>query len=57
MSSSSETPMCEECGAVFVTIEELIEHQKAEREDKKLRHMGLDDGQNCYYFLEKFTMH
>jgi hypothetical protein len=44
MSSSSETPMCEECGAVFVTIEELIEHQKAEREDKKLRHMGLDDG-------------
>ena len=44
MSSSSEPPMCEECGAVFVTIEELREHQEAEKEDKKLRHMGLDDG-------------
>lgn len=44
MSSSSEPPMCEECGAVFVTVEELREHQEAEREDKKLRHMGLDDG-------------
>ena len=44
MSSTSETPMCEECGAVFVTIEELREHREAELEDKKLRHMGLDDG-------------
>jgi hypothetical protein len=44
VSSSSETPMCEECGTVFVTIEELREHQKAEREDKKLWHTGLDDG-------------
>jgi hypothetical protein len=44
MSSTSETPMCEECGAVFVTIEELREHREAEQEDKKLRHMGLDDG-------------
>ena len=44
MSSTSETPMCEECGAVFVTIEELCEHREAELEDKKLRHMGLDDG-------------
>ncbi len=44
MSSSSEPPMCEECGAVFVTVEELHEHREAEREDKKLRHTGLDDG-------------
>ncbi|HXW11497.1 MAG TPA: hypothetical protein VD694_01965 [Nitrososphaeraceae archaeon] len=44
MSSSSEPPMCEECGAVFVTIEELHEHWEAESEDKKLRHLGLDDG-------------
>ena len=44
MSSTSETPMCEECGAVFVTIEELREHREAELEDKKLRHMGLGDG-------------
>ena len=42
MSSTSETPMCEECGALFVTIEELREHQEAELEDKKLRHTGLD---------------
>lgn len=44
MASSSETPMCEECGAVFVTLEELSEHRKAEEEDKKLRHIGFDDG-------------
>jgi hypothetical protein len=44
MSSSSETPMCEECGTVFITIEEVIEHRKADNEDKKLRHLGLDDG-------------
>jgi hypothetical protein len=42
--SSSESPMCEECGQVFVTIDELMEHRRAEKEDKKLRHMGLDDG-------------
>jgi hypothetical protein len=42
MLSTSGTPMCEECGAVFVTIEELREHQEVELEDKKLRHMGLD---------------
>lgn len=41
MPSSSEIPMCEECGAVFITIEELDEHLKAEQEDKKLRHMDL----------------
>jgi hypothetical protein len=44
MPSSSETPMCEECGAVFITVEELNEHRKAEEEDKRLRHMGLADG-------------
>ena len=44
MSSSNEAPICEECGAVFVTIEELVEHWEAEKEDKKLRHTGLDDG-------------
>jgi hypothetical protein len=40
MSSSSETSMCEECGAVFITIEELIEYQKAESEDKKIKTYG-----------------
>lgn len=44
MASSSESPICEECGAVFITLEELREHQKAEEEDKKLRHIGFDDG-------------
>jgi hypothetical protein len=44
MCPSSETPMCEECGAVFVTVEELSEHQEAEKEYKRLRHSGLDDG-------------
>jgi len=43
-SSSSESSMSEECGAVFVTVEELNEHRKAEEEDEKLRHMGLADG-------------
>jgi hypothetical protein len=32
--------MCEECGAVFITIEELREHQEAEREDKKIKTHG-----------------
>ena len=38
MSSSSEGPMSEECGAVFVTVEELNEHRKAER---KMRNFGI----------------
>lgn len=44
MPSSSETLICEECGAVFTTIEELNEHRKAEEEDKKLRHTGFANG-------------
>jgi hypothetical protein len=41
---SSEPLTCEECGAIFSTIEALDEHQKAEREDKKLRNAGFADG-------------
>jgi len=40
---SSEPLTCEECGAIFSTIEGL-EHRKAEREDKKLRNAGFADG-------------
>ena len=39
--SSSEALTCEECGAIFSTIEALDEHRKAEQEDKKLRNTGL----------------
>ena len=42
--SSSEALACEECGAIFSTIEALDEHRKAEREDKKLRNAGFADG-------------
>jgi hypothetical protein len=42
--SSSETPRCEECGAVFSTIDELAEHRNAEEEDIKLRNMRFADG-------------
>jgi hypothetical protein len=41
---SSEPLTCEECGAIFSTIEALDEHRKAEREDKKLRNAGFADG-------------
>lgn len=41
---SSEPLTCEESGASFSTIEALDEHQKAEREDTKLRNDGFADG-------------
>jgi hypothetical protein len=41
---SSETLMCEECGAIFSTIEALEEHRRAEKEEIKLRNAGLADG-------------
>lgn len=41
---SSEALVCEECGAIFSTIEALDEHRKAENEDKKLRNIGFADG-------------
>ncbi len=41
---SSEPLTCEECGAIFSTIEALDEHRSAEREDKKLRNAGFADG-------------
>ena len=40
---SSKPLTCEECGAIFSTIEALDEHQKAETEDKKLRNVGFAD--------------
>jgi hypothetical protein len=42
--SSSEALICEECGAIFSTIEALDEHRNAEIEDKKLRNAGFADG-------------
>ncbi|MGH9974587.1 MAG: hypothetical protein ACRD8Z_01950 [Nitrososphaeraceae archaeon] len=41
---SSEPLTCEDCDAIFSTIEALNEHRKAEREDKKLRNAGFADG-------------
>ncbi|MGH9964395.1 MAG: hypothetical protein ACRD5E_06170 [Nitrososphaeraceae archaeon] len=41
---SSEALICEECGAIFSTIDALDEHRKAEEEDKKLRSNGFADG-------------
>lgn len=41
---SSEPLTCEDCSAIFSTIEALNEHRKAEREDKKLRNAGFADG-------------
>jgi hypothetical protein len=41
---SSEPLTCEECNAIFSTIEALDEHRKAEPEDKKLRNVGFADG-------------
>ena len=41
---SSEHLTCEECGAIFSTIEALDEHRKAETEDKKLYSVGFADG-------------
>jgi hypothetical protein len=35
---------CEDCGAIFSTIEALNEHLNTEREDKKLRNAGFADG-------------
>ncbi|MGC1131839.1 MAG: hypothetical protein WA941_03365 [Nitrososphaeraceae archaeon] len=44
MMSSREALTCEECGAIFNTIDALDEHRKAEEEDKKLRNTGFADG-------------
>jgi hypothetical protein len=41
---SSEVLACEECGAIFSTIEALNEHRRAENEDKKLCNAGFADG-------------
>lgn len=41
---SSEPLTCEECGAIFATVDALKEHRKAEEEDKKLRNAGYADG-------------
>lgn len=35
--TTTEYPRCKECGAIFDTVEDLIEHQKTEAEDKILR--------------------
>jgi hypothetical protein len=35
--SSSETLMCEECGAIFSTIEALEEHRRAEEEEEEIK--------------------
>jgi hypothetical protein len=42
--SSSESLTCDECGAIFGTVEALDEHRKAEEEDKKLRNTSFADG-------------
>ena len=41
--TTTEYPRCKECGAIFDTIEDLIEHQKTEAEDKILRNKRYAD--------------
>jgi ribosome-binding protein aMBF1 (putative translation factor) len=39
--SSSEIISCKECGQHFDTIDTLKEHEKSEKEEKKLQNKGL----------------
>jgi len=41
---SSELLRCNICGREFETIESLNEHTDTEKEDKRLRNIGFDDG-------------